>query len=244
MTPAPSTLDILFVLDCTASMQPWINAAKRQIRTTLERLQSLHPNWTFHVALILYRDYGDDERRAVLDFTPDLHRLDRLLDNAIAEGGDDTAEDLAGALWTAARLDWSSRIRHIFVLTDSPAHGTRYHDVHVSDRFPGGDPEGRVVEDEVDTLTRKSVNMTFVRMHSRTDILIDRLQKVYSVRAHRGATFRVEDLRYLPPPPWGLERESVATIDDDEVSPLPDATLTRMLTQAVTQSISMYEPTE
>jgi hypothetical protein len=101
-----------------------------------------------------------------------------------------------------------------------------------------------VVEDEVDTLTRKNVTMTFVRMHSRTDVLIDRLQMVYSVRAHRGATFRVEDIAYLPPPPWGLERHGEETVVNDEISPVPDVTLDRMLSQAVTQSMSVYEATE
>lgn len=245
MTPATNTIDIAFVLDCTASMQPWINAAKRQIHTTLDGLRNTHPNWNFQIALILYRDYGDEERRTMLDFTDNWHRFDAMLDSAVAEGGDDTAEDFAGAMWMTARLSWTGHVRHVFVLTDAPAHGKQYHDPRVSDRFPDGDPDGRVVEDEVDTLTLKRVNMTFVRIRRDTDILITRLRRVYNARAHRGAIFEVEDLpERLPPPPWGLEREGAETIMGDELSPLPDVTLSRMVSRAVTQSLSVYDRTE
>lgn len=245
MTPARTTIDVAFVLDCTASMQPWIDAAKRQIHTTLDTLHNLHPTWEFRVALVLYRDYGDDERSHVLGFTKNLAYFDRLLDETIAEGGDDVAEDFAGAMWHAARLHWSGDVRHVFVITDAPAHGMRYHDARISDRFPEGDPDGRVLEDDVDTLTSKHVNMTFVRIRPHTDILIDRLRTVYTVRRHRGARFEVEDLpQRLPPPPWGLEREGAETVVGDDVSPLPDVTLSRMVSRAVTQSLSMYDRTE
>lgn len=240
-----NTIDIAFVLDCTASMQPWINAAKRQIHTTLDGLHNTHPNWDFHVALVLYRDYGDEERRAVLDFTDKWQRFDAMLDNAVAEGGDDVAEDFAGAMWMTARLGWTGHIRHVFVITDAPAHGERYHGPRVSDRYPGGDPDGRIVEDDVDMLTSKRVHMTFVRIRADTDILIDCLRNVYHIRAHRGAHFEVEDLpERLPPPPWGLEREGAETIVGDEMSPLPDVTLSRMVSRAVTQSLSVYDRTE
>ena len=245
MTPDLNTIDIAFVLDCTASMQPWINAAKRQIHTTLDGLQNTHPNWDFRVALILYRDYGDEERRTMMDFTDNVDRFDGILAGAVAEGGDDTAEDFAGAMWMTARLSWTGRVRHVFVLTDAPAHGARYHDDHVSDRFPEGDPDGRSVEDEVDTLTGKRIHMTVVRIHPRTDILIERLRTVYAVRSHRGATFAVEDLPgRLPPPPWGLEREGAETIVGDDLSPIADITMSRMVSRAVTQSLSVYERTE
>lgn len=248
MSPAAAmtTIDVCFVLDCTASMQPWINAAKRQIHTTLDALIDQHPTWEFEVALIVYRDYGDEERISVLDFTPDLHRLDRTLETTIAEGGDDIAEDFASAMWSAARLSWTGQVRHIFVITDAPAHGVRYHRPHISDRFPDGDPQGRVVEDDVDMLTQKRVNLTFVRIHARTDLLIDCLRRVYTLRAHRGVTFRVEHLQggdHLPPPPFGLERSGASTLSDD-TSPTPDMILSRMLNDSITQSLSVHDPTE
>jgi hypothetical protein len=241
-----NTIDIAFVLDCTASMQPWIDAAKRQIHRTLDALQNTHPNWSFQIALVIYRDFGDAERISVLDFTQTFDHFDRMLAECTAEGGDDIPEDFAGAMHITSGLSWTSRVRHVFIITDAPPHGNKYHEPRIADRFPYGDPAGRILEEDVDILTSKQVNMTFMRIHPRTDILIDCLRGVYVHRQYRGATFTVQELPpHLPPPPWGMEREREETIsDDDEPSPITDITLSRMVSRAVTQSMSMYDPTD
>jgi vacuole morphology and inheritance protein 14 len=237
-------MDVLFVLDCTASMTPWIRAAQTQVRTTLASLQAEYPDTNFRVGLIVYRDYGDDVPSRVLDFTTNFHRLESILDEEYAEGGDDDAEDITGALWVSSRLEWASEIRHMFVITDAPAHGSRYHTPRVSDRFPDGDPEGCVLEDEVQRLARANINMTFIRIHARTDQMIDVLQRVYEATFPRTAQFRVEELfPHLPPPMEGLARHTMSVGDAETVSS-PDAVLSRAVSRAVTQSLSVYDRSE
>lgn len=242
-----ASIDILFVLDCTASMMPWIHAARQQVRTTLDSLQMEHPNSTFRAGLIVFRDFGDDINTRTLGLTLRYDRIETILGQEFAEGGDDDAENLTGALWIAAREDWSADIRHVFVITDAPAHGLRYHAPYVTDRFPDGDPEGRVLEDEVQSLARKRVNMTFIRIHPRTDMLIGVLRRVYGVTRPTRADFTVEDLTRpedLPPPPGGLERHGVPPGGDEDTISSPDAVLSRALTRAVTQSLSVYDRTD
>lgn len=237
-----STMDVLFVLDCTASMTPWIRAAQNQVRRTLDSLQVEHPDTNFRGGLIVYRDYGDEVMSRVLGFTSDLQRLETVLNEEYAEGGDDDAEDLTGALWTAARMDWESPIRHVFVITDAPAHGERYHTLHVSDRFPEGDPQGRVLENEVERLARANVNMTFIRIHSRTDALISILSRVYTTTYPRTAEFHVEELvpQHRLPPPMAFGRHEMPAGDEETVAS-PDAVLSRAVSRAVTQSLSVYD---
>ena len=60
---------LAFVLDCTASMGPWIEEAKTKIGQIVQDVLKEHNQATFEVGLVAYRDYGDDSPLRVLDFT-------------------------------------------------------------------------------------------------------------------------------------------------------------------------------
>lgn len=53
-----------------------------------------------HQALVCYRDYGDEPRLEIQDFVEKegFQALQVMLDRLEAFGGDDAAEDIAGAL--------------------------------------------------------------------------------------------------------------------------------------------------
>jgi hypothetical protein len=216
---------IAFVLDCTGSMEAWIYEAKSKIQEIIRSNCEEHPRAHFEIALVAYRDHGDLVRMRVVNFTTP-GQIVEALETIRAEGGDDAAEDVAGALHRACGLAWGhSQVRMLFHIADAPAHGLEYHTLNVSDRFPEGDPEGKDPEDSLRHLSTTGVDYTFVRITSSTDKMIDVFHGVYTGR------FRVIDLHPQSyDGRYGVRHENMAELLSPAVS--------RAVSQAVTQYTS------
>lgn len=213
---------IAILLDCTASMGPWIDQARAKISDILEQNRQAHPNAEFQVALVAYRDYDDPDGFHVINFT-NVDEIVRVLDTLYAEGGFDEAEDVAGALLEVSRLDgWNhSDLQLIVHLADAPAHGEMFHDSHVSDRFPNGDPNGFDPLDSITNFAQDGYHYTFVKITASTDKMIGVFREVYS---RNGGRFRVID---LDPQTY-----------DGRFGQVRDGNTSRMLGQALSQAIS------
>lgn len=189
MIEAPSVA-VAFLVDCTASMGPWIHAVKTKVREIVDRVRHEHPEGDIQVGLVAYRDYGDLPRFRVLDFTTP-EALQDALEPLRAEGGDDEAEDVAGALHRVLRLSWDNvDVRMVVHLADAPAHGMKFHAASLSDRFPDGDPTGLEPLDDIHAMAVQGFHYTFVKSTSATDMMLD---EFYSVWNGPGF-FRVLDL--------------------------------------------------
>lgn len=92
-------VQLAFLLDCTASMTPQINAVKDKIH---ELMHDFHNEFgavikSFQIAFVGYRDFGDP---AVMDpkFTTDVNAFRSVVDQTGPIGGGDPAEDVLGGL--------------------------------------------------------------------------------------------------------------------------------------------------
>jgi hypothetical protein len=192
---------LAFVLDCTASMGPWIEAAKTKIRDILDESTKTHNQANFQVGLVAYRDYGDDQPFRVCNFSSP-ETIMGALHCLVAEGGKDIPEDVAGAFFHLSRgiLDWSdAEVRLVFHITDAPAHGLKFHPSHIKDRFPFGDPEGLDPCDFLREMSDAGVYYTFVRITSATDQMLDVFRRTWN----KPETFDVVDLRVQGPEMFG-----------------------------------------
>lgn len=63
-----------------------------------------------------------------------------------ATGGNDCAEDVAGAFEEVLKMGWSCEAKYAILITDAYPHGNRYSKNNSGDRYPAGDPSGRVPE--------------------------------------------------------------------------------------------------
>jgi hypothetical protein len=213
---------VCFVIDCTASMSVWIEEAKNKTVEIMDNVKRDQPNATILVGFVGYRDYGDARQYKVVDFSPAEYTMNAIQD-VYAEGGDDEAEDVAGALFRALHLCWSAGdVRMIFHIADAPAHGLDFHSATVSDRFPRGDPNGLDPRDSVEKFSFLNIDYTFVKTSNTTDSMIEKFAKCY---AH-GGMFQVLDLRPQGP--------RVSICSD------PAMNLSREVTRHITQSIAMY----
>lgn len=226
MTPRV-VVKIAFVLDCTGSMEPWIHEAKTKIQDIVRQNRRKHPNAHFEVALVAYRDYDDTVRMQVTDFTCPAQVV-RSLTPIHADGGDDEAEDIAGALDRTCGLTWGpSDVRLVFHIADAPAHGMVFHSPRVSDRFPQGDPDGHDPRFLLRHLAQQDIEYTFVRITSSTDMMIDVFHDTYS---HSGGVFRVIDLH-----PQTYDGRYGRVISGNMAEALSPA-----VTRAVSQAVERY----
>ena len=166
----PKTLQVCFVLDCTASMQPWIDAAKDKIVDTLGSIQNRYPEYQIWASFIGYRDFHDKEQFIQIPFTKNIEHLQDLIMDIEAEGGDDTCEDVSGAYRFANGLEWHADVRCVFHITDAPNHGSEYHEDHVEDDYPQGHPYINLHE-EVRDMAYKDIDLTVFRINSSTDVM-------------------------------------------------------------------------
>lgn len=141
-------LDLVFAMDCTGSMQKYIDSARQNIENIMQKI-SLSGTSSIRFGLVEYRDHPPQDNTFVTrknDFTPHLSTMKSWLTACSADGGGDGPEAVADALYDVLHLSWRSDATKICVLvSDAPPHGLAH-----SDNFPkcpaGHDPVGIAFE--------------------------------------------------------------------------------------------------
>jgi Mg-chelatase subunit ChlD len=137
-------LDIVFCIDCTASMGPYIKEAKDTIKAIITKITEKSSCDNIRFGLVAYRDHPPEEKTFVTKnykFTNQLDVMQENLDELYPQGGGDGPEALTSALFQINNLDWryQSEITKIVILiSDAPPHGLG----ESNDGFPNGDPDG------------------------------------------------------------------------------------------------------
>lgn len=124
-----SSLDVIFTIDTTGSMDPFINEVQDNILKVIETVLEYSPR--VRMGFISYKDHGDEgedefyltkilplsfDRKEIVNFvrSPDLH---------IGEGGDGP-EAVECALHEAVNFNWSPTApKAVVLIGDKPPHG-------------------------------------------------------------------------------------------------------------------------
>jgi len=134
---AAPRVDVAFVLDTTGSMGGLIEGAKRKIWSIARRIEEGRPRPDLRIALVGYRDLGDDYVTRVHDFSRDMDEVHERLMAFQASGGGDTPEHVSAAMGAAVQqLSWSQgpALQIIFLVGDAPPH-VDYQDGHDYARY-------------------------------------------------------------------------------------------------------------
>lgn len=135
-------LDLVFCMDCTGSMGPYIKKAKESIKNIVNKITEKSDCKDLLFSLIAYRDHPPQENTFVTmkyDFTNSVDTMQTYLDELGASGGGDGPEALTSALNEINKLNWREESTKIVILiSDAPPHGLGEYD----DGFPNGDPDG------------------------------------------------------------------------------------------------------
>src|SRR5258707_7303107 len=124
-SPAGPRVEVAFVLDTTGSMGGLIDGAKRRIWSIARRIGEGRPRPDLRIALVAYRDLGDEYVTRTYDVTGDMDEVFGHLSAFRAEGGGDGPEHVAAAMHDAVhRLTWSSgrSLKMIVLVGDAPPH--------------------------------------------------------------------------------------------------------------------------
>ncbi|MBK4215021.1 VWA domain-containing protein [Paracoccus caeni] len=119
-------VQVAFVLDTTGSMSGLIEGAKQKIWSITNTILDVNPDADISMALIGYRDRGDEYVVKPFHMTRDVQGLYSELRRFTADGGGDTPESVNEALEAAVRgQDWTEgdNVRRIiFLVGDAPPH--------------------------------------------------------------------------------------------------------------------------
>lgn len=109
-TPTSSgpSLDLCLLMDCTSSMQEWIERSKETLHEIINNIKVQSKDLKVRVAFVGYRDISDTERFCVAPFTSDLDKVKNFISKQVADGGRDWPEDVQGGLNQALKLDWQA----------------------------------------------------------------------------------------------------------------------------------------
>ncbi len=119
-------IEVAFVLDTTGSMSGLIEGAKQKIWAIANQMAGNQQGASVRMALIGYRDRGDEYVTRRFDLTTDIDAISGHLRAFQAAGGGDGPESVNQALREAVHdLSWSEDddvYRVIFLVGDAPPH--------------------------------------------------------------------------------------------------------------------------
>jgi lysophospholipase L1-like esterase len=126
ITSINGDVDIVFVLDTTASMEFFISGVKEYINDIIIKVQSKTSSSRF--ALVTYKDHptaggspSDYPSRVDLDFVSDATLFVSVLNELTTSGGGDNAEAVYSGVMEALNLDWRPGVKKVIVtLGDAP----------------------------------------------------------------------------------------------------------------------------
>ena len=123
---ARQRVEVAFALDTTGSMADLIDGAKRKIWSIASSVVDANPDADIAMALVAYRDRGDEYVVQTTPLSEDIQGLYGRLIRLQADGGGDTPESVNEALdKTINGLQWSSGEnvkRIVFLVGDAPPH--------------------------------------------------------------------------------------------------------------------------
>ncbi len=140
-------LDIVFVVDNTGSMGPYIEAVKRKILEIIMTIKKEELCRQLRLGLVMYRDFPPEEETFAvrkMELTTDTETIKKGVMSMEAQGGGDGPEAVPTALNVARRMEFLREAAKVVVLIgDAPPHG-----VEPNDTYKAGWPDGVLWEEE------------------------------------------------------------------------------------------------
>ena len=119
-----SVMQLMFVIDTTGSMGDEITYLQSEVKDVIQRIKSQNDNITIYLAIMVYRDHGDDYVTKYFDFTTDIDAQIANLSKEHADGGGDFEEAVDEAFTKAATCQWltNSSTNVLIHIADAPSH--------------------------------------------------------------------------------------------------------------------------
>ncbi len=134
-------LDLVFIVDNTGSMGPYIQNVKTKILEIIRTIKKEELCHRLRVGLVSYRDHPPEETTYITqkyELSSDTSKIEQNVLQMDASGGGDGPEAVSTALQVMNKMEFLNESAKIAVLIgDAPPHG-----VESGDRWPQGTPDG------------------------------------------------------------------------------------------------------
>jgi Mg-chelatase subunit ChlD len=149
-------LDIVFVVDNTGSMGPYIQNVKTKILEIIRTIKKEELCHRLRVGLVSYRDHPPEETTYIaqkFELTSDTSLIEQNIMKMEASGGGDGPEAVSTALQIMNKMEFLNDAAKVAVLIgDAPPHG-----VESGDRWPQGTPDGAKWDKEAKKAFEKGI---------------------------------------------------------------------------------------
>ena len=171
-----TSLDLLFIMDLTGSMGPYLNETKENLMYIINEIIYQSPGISINLGFIGYRDVG--EVYHAFDFTQNYTDIQNEISELEASGGKDLPEDVAWAFESALEMNWTSNAKFIVFIADAPGHGNKY-TKNYDTKYPEGIPGRKDIEELVEEISNEYISMLCLRISEETDKMFGIFKNVY-----------------------------------------------------------------
>ena len=121
--PRIEKFDLAVVIDATGSMGDEISFLKAELADIIASLGQRHRGLDIRVAMVVYRDHGDEFLTRTFEFTNNIGQVQTNLNAQSAGGGGDMPEAMEVAMVRAVGLNWrNDAVKSMLLVADAPPH--------------------------------------------------------------------------------------------------------------------------
>ena len=191
-----TSLDLIFILDVTSSMDPYLEQIKLNLFNIINRIILKCPGIDLNIGFIGFRDITHNVNYDNIEFTQNYENLKNSINNVYTSSGNDgNEEDIEEGFEMALKKNWKNNARIAILATDYPFHGKKYHSPKMGNAifFPNGNPDRRNIEILVKELADKNISLFCMKITEYTDIMFDIFKTIYN--NYENCTFKVIPLK-------------------------------------------------
>ena len=193
-------VDIVFLLDTTKSLNPYLKGIKRYIRKLIFEAKKSISHYlnddidVLKLGLVAYRDHDQENiensyvSTILCDLTEDYNKFRKALYEVNCKGGDDECEAVIDGLHEAVNLiSWrEDSIKLIYHLCGSPCHGSIYkgnnsEDKKKYDNYENGCPCGIDIKNTLKSLRGKYIEYSLLPLVEGIEKMAEEFSKYIKV---------------------------------------------------------------
>ena len=188
---ATTSLDLLFIVDVTGSMDPYLKKVKENIINIINGIISKCPGIDINLVFIGYRDFYENHYK--IDFTKDHNYIKKYINSINAEGGGSAYfypdEDVAFALELALKMSWTTNEKLAVFIADAPGHKEKYGGHNTS----SSDPQRRDIGEMISEMAEDDISLFCWKITTKTDKMYKIFEDIYNEKKPNNALFKVVD---------------------------------------------------
>ena len=184
-------VDIVFLVDTTASMNCYLKGIKRVMRKIIWDIEKCLSQFiideidVLKVGLVTYKDHDDENKLYLtnidIDLTDNLKEVINKIIELKCSGGRDEPEAVLDGLNEAVNnVSWREEsVKFIYHILDAPCHGKKYNNSE-NDKYEEC-PNHIDAEDLLIEIRNRDIKYSVIKLNDSADIMLKEFQKIINM---------------------------------------------------------------